>query len=182
MHDSYAAGYIETWKDPDVRNAFYISLSNSVGGSFIVDHEIYAGDTQKGGEIGHMAVVPENGELCYCGKYGCFDTVCRAGKLDEYTNGNLEEFFYRLGAGDERAAALWDVYLDHLASQSTISVSCFSSVKLFGRIASAFLAVHGIIDTITVFLPLAFSGSRKYSLITADIIPCGDLQVDKFGI
>ena len=44
-----------------------------VGGSFIVDHEIYAGDTQKGGEIGHMAVVPENGELCYCGKYGCFD-------------------------------------------------------------------------------------------------------------
>ena len=116
VHDSYAAGYIETWKDPDVRNAFYISLSNSVGGSFIVDHEIYAGDTQKGGEIGHMAVVPENGELCYCGKYGCFDTVCRAGKLDEYTNGNLEEFFHRLGAGDERAAALWDVYLDHLAS------------------------------------------------------------------
>ena len=46
----------------------------------------------------------------------CFDTVCRAGKLDEYTNGNLEEFFHRLGAGDERAAALWDVYLDHLAS------------------------------------------------------------------
>ena len=116
VHDSYAAGYIETWKDPDVRNAFYISLSNSVGGSFIVDHEIYAGDTQKGGEIGHMAVVPETGELCYCGKYGCFDTVCRAGKLDEYTNGNLEEFFHRLGAGDERAATLWDVYLDHLAS------------------------------------------------------------------
>ena len=30
--------------------------------------------------------------------------------------------------------------------------------------------------------PAACSGSRKYSLITADIIPCGDLQVERFGI
>ena len=31
VHDSYAAGYIEAWKNQEVRNAFYISLSNSVG-------------------------------------------------------------------------------------------------------------------------------------------------------
>ena len=35
----------------------------------------------------------------------------------------------------------------------TISVSCSPFVKLLGRIASAFLAVHGIMETITVFLP-----------------------------
>ena len=61
VHDSYAAGYIEAWKNQEVRNAFYISLSNSVGGSIIIDHEIYEGDTQRGGEIGHMIVVPEGG-------------------------------------------------------------------------------------------------------------------------
>lgn len=115
VHDSYAAGYIETWKNQDVRNAFYISLSNSVGGSVIIDHEIYEGDTQKGGEIGHMIVVPKGGERCYCGKYGCFDTVCRAGNLDCYTDGNLELFFDRLKEGDETAAGLWEEYLDHLA-------------------------------------------------------------------
>ena len=115
VHDSYAAGYIEAWKNQEVRNAFYISLSNSVGGSIIIDHEIYEGDTQRGGEIGHMIVVPEGGRQCYCGKYGCFDTVCRAGNLDQYTDGNLELFFEKLRKKDKTALALWDEYLDHLA-------------------------------------------------------------------
>lgn len=115
VHDSYAAGYIEAWKNQEVRNAFYISLSNSVGGSIIIDHEIYEGDTQRGGEIGHMIVVPEGGRQCYCGKYGCFDTVCRAGNLDQYTDGNLELFFEKFRKKDKTALALWDEYLDHLA-------------------------------------------------------------------
>lgn len=115
IHDSYAAGYRETWTDRDYQNAFYISLSNSVGGSVIIDDAIYEGNTHKGGEIGHMAVVPEGGELCYCGRRGCFDTVCRAGKLTACTDGNLEEFFRILEEGDETAKRLWDTYLNHLA-------------------------------------------------------------------
>lgn len=115
VHDSYAAGYIEAWKNQNVKNAFYISLSNSIGGSVIIDHEIYQGDTQKGGEIGHMTVVPKDGERCYCGKRGCFDTVCRAGNLDQYTNGNLEAFFEKLAQKDPKAMELWETYLDYLA-------------------------------------------------------------------
>lgn len=115
VHDSYAAGYRETWTDHKFRNAFYISLSNSVGGSVIIDDAIYEGNTHKGGEIGHMEVVPEGGELCYCGRRGCFDTVCRAGRLAGHTEGNLEEFFRILEQGDETAMKLWDEYLDHLA-------------------------------------------------------------------
>ena len=64
----------------------------------------------------------------------------------------------------------------------TISVSCSPLVKLFGRTASAFFAVHGMMETITVFFPCACSGSRKYSLMTAESIPCGERQVDRFGI
>ena len=115
VHDSYAAGHMEVWNNHKIRNAFYISLSNSVGGSVIVDNGIYEGDTQKGGEIGHMVVVPENGEQCYCGKFGCFDTVCRAGNLDQYTDGNLEEFFTKLSMGDQIAKGLWEKYLEDLS-------------------------------------------------------------------
>lgn len=97
------AGYMETWVDRQVKNAFYISLSNSIGGAMIIDNAIYEGDSLKGGEIGHMTVVPEGGELCYCGKRGCFDTLCRAGNLDQYTDGNLEAFFQLLANGDEGA-------------------------------------------------------------------------------
>ena len=116
VHDSYAAGYRETWTNKELQNAFYISLSNSVGGSVIIDDAIYEGNTHKGGEIGHMAVVPEGGELCYCGKRGCFDTVCRAGKLTDYTDGNVEAFFAALEEGDVTAKRLWDEYLGHLTA------------------------------------------------------------------
>ena len=115
IHDSYAAGYRETWTERNFQNAFYISLSNSVGGSVIIDDAIYEGNTHKGGEIGHMEAVSEGGGLCYCGRRGCFDTVCRAGKLAGYTDGSLEEFFHVLEQGDETAEKLWDEYLEHLA-------------------------------------------------------------------
>lgn len=115
IHDSFAAGYAESREDTRVCNAFYISLSNSVGGSVIMDNEVYVGDNHKGGEIGHMTVVPTGGERCYCGKSGCFDTVCRAGNLDRYTDGNLEEFFRLVKSGDTKAKELWDKYLDDLS-------------------------------------------------------------------
>lgn len=115
IHDSFAAGYAESREDTSVHNAFYISLSNSVGGTAIMDNEVYVGDNNKGGEIGHMNVVPTGGQQCYCGKQGCLDTVCRAGNLDRYTEGNLEEFFRRVKAGDAKAKELWEKYLDDLS-------------------------------------------------------------------
>ncbi len=115
LHDSYAAGYAEGKVAKEVNNAFYIALSGSVGGSIIINHEIYRGDTHKGGEIGHMTLISEGGELCYCGKRGCFDTLCKAGNLDYYTDGRLEEFFILLEQGDEVATKLWEKYLDDLS-------------------------------------------------------------------
>lgn len=115
FHDSSAAGYAEVWIDHDICNAFYISLSNSVGGAVLVDNNIYEGNTQKSGEIGHMTVVPEDGEQCYCGRFGCFDTVCRSTNLDQYTDGNLELFFALLQSRDREAERLWDKYLDDLS-------------------------------------------------------------------
>lgn len=115
FHDSYAAGRIVAWHNNRVHNAFYISLSNSIGGAIIMGNEIYAGDDHKSGELGHMTVIPKGGEKCYCGKYGCLDTVCKTEKLDGYTDGNLEEFFRKLKAGDETAISLWNEYLENLA-------------------------------------------------------------------
>ncbi len=115
LHDSYAAGYAEGKVAKGVKNAFYISLSGSVGGSIIINYEIYRGDAHKGGEIGHMTLVPEGGELCYCGKKGCFDTLCKAGTLLHYTDGVLEEFFILLEQGDNRAKELWEQYLENLS-------------------------------------------------------------------
>ncbi len=138
IHDSYAAGYRETWTNREFQNAFYISLSNSVGGSVIIDDAIYEGNTHKGGEVGHMTVVPEGGELCYCGRRGCFDTVCRAGRLTVYTDGSVEEFFRLLEEEDETAKRLWDEYLDHLTMAIHNVRMLFDGMVILGGYVGAY--------------------------------------------
>ena len=142
VHDSYAAGYMETWVDRQVKNAFYISLSNSIGGAMIIDNAIYEGDSLKGGEIGHMTVVPEGGELCYCGKRGCFDTLCRAGNLDQYTDGNLEAFFQLLANGDEGAKKRWMKYLDDLSLSIHNIRILFDGTVILGGYVGAYIGEY----------------------------------------
>lgn len=115
FHDSNAAGYAEGWISEDICNAFYISLSNSVGGAIIMDNEIYTGNNVKGGEIGHMTAVPKGGNLCYCGNRGCFETVCTSTILEQCADGSLDRFFAMLDENDETAKEIWDEYLDHLS-------------------------------------------------------------------
>jgi len=142
IHDSYAAGYRETWTNREFQNAFYISLSNSVGGSVIIDDAIYEGNTHKGGEIGHLVVVPEGGDLCYCGRRGCFDTVCKAGKLADYTDGSLEEFFRVLDGGDETAKKLWDQYLEYLSCAIHNVRMLFDGMVILGGYVGAYVGKY----------------------------------------
>ena len=66
------------------KNAVYLSLSNSVGGSFYIHNGIYEGDDYRSSEFGHMVIVP-GGRTCYCGKKGCVDAYCSALVLAEKT-------------------------------------------------------------------------------------------------
>lgn len=139
FHDSIVAGYAEVWVSPELSDAFYISLSNSVGGAFVHNKDIYQGISQKCGEIGHMTVVPSGGEQCYCGRSGCFDTVCRSTLLDQYTDGNLEDFFRLLAAQDDQAMQLWDRYLDHLALGIHNIKMLFDSAVIIGGYVGAYI-------------------------------------------
>ncbi|MEF9942460.1 MAG: ROK family protein [Lachnospiraceae bacterium] len=113
FHDSYTAGYAEIRSEPEMKDAFYISLSNNVGGSIIMNNKIYFGDSNKSGEIGHMIIQP-NGVPCYCGQRGCFETYCNARELSNETDGDLEKFFQLLDAREESIVKVWDQYLDYL--------------------------------------------------------------------
>ncbi len=114
FNDANAAIFAERWKDRSLSNAFYIMLSNNVGGAVIINGDVYVGEHVRSGEIGHMTIVP-NGKLCYCGQYGCVDQYCSATCLSDLCDGDLDEFFRLLGQKDVQATALWDEYLDYLA-------------------------------------------------------------------
>ena len=139
FHDSFVAGYAEVWIDHRVKDAFYISLNNSVGGAIVIGNEIFPGDTNKSGEIGHMVIDAKSKKKCYCGRYGCLDTVCNAGNLDQYTDGNLEEFFRLIDEGDQKAWKLWDEYLDYLALAIHNIRMLFNSVVIIGGYVGAYI-------------------------------------------
>ena len=114
FNDANAAAYTEVCKNQELENAFYIMLSNNIGGCFLVNHAVYTGKTQKAGEVGHMTLIP-GGKNCYCGQEGCVETYLSATVLSDRFDGNLQQFFEKLDEGDRQCVKVWNKYLDNLA-------------------------------------------------------------------
>ncbi|MBD2701816.1 ROK family transcriptional regulator [Spirosoma sp. BT702] len=57
-----------------------INIDWGVGLGIVVNGEVFKGASGFAGELGHIQVDPE-GELCYCGKIGCLNTITSASAL-----------------------------------------------------------------------------------------------------
>lgn len=75
-HNLEAMAFGERWFGAarDVDNAVCINVGWGLGAGIIIDGKVYYGHDGYAGEFGHIQVV-KNGELCYCGKKGCLETV-----------------------------------------------------------------------------------------------------------
>jgi len=51
----------------------YLSAGIGLGGGIMIDGKLFRGSSGYAGEIGHMTIDPD-GELCGCGKRGCWET------------------------------------------------------------------------------------------------------------
>jgi glucokinase-like ROK family protein len=56
-----------------VANFIYLSAGIGLGGGILIDGKLFRGSHGYAGEVGHMTVDPK-GELCGCGKRGCWET------------------------------------------------------------------------------------------------------------
>lgn len=112
MHDPAGAAMSELWVSPEMTDAVYLSLSAHPGGAIINQRRIMVGKHGHNSTFEHIQARPD-GELCYCGRRGCWDTLLsRRALVGEDT---LEAFFERVRAGDAEAEARWGVYLTNLA-------------------------------------------------------------------
>ena len=94
-----------------------------LGGAFYFDGRLYRGVAGAGGELGHT-FVQVGGELCRCGRTGCWDTIAtlswlrreakRAGlpRPHEINSGSLLQM---VAGGDSRAQELADRYAHNIA-------------------------------------------------------------------
>ncbi len=137
-NDANAAGFAEMWGYANEESVVYLSLNNSVGGSIIIGKNIYNGQNQRGGEFGHMTIVP-GGKTCYCGQKGCVDAYCSAKILSDSTNGNISEFFRLLRQGAEPQKSIWEEYVSHLVVAINNLRMLFDCKVILGGYAGAYM-------------------------------------------
>jgi predicted NBD/HSP70 family sugar kinase len=93
-----------------------------LGGALYFDGHLYRGAAGAGGELGHT-FVQVDGELCRCGRRGCWDTIATLGWLrrEAYKAGLAEAeqmnsgILAELAGSDEDAAHLLDRYARNVA-------------------------------------------------------------------
>ena len=112
VHDARGAALSELWVSPELTDAIYLSLSSHLGGAVITDRRILPGKHGHNSTFEHIKA-RSRGEICYCGKRGCWDTLLSRRAL---TGGDtLEEFFEMVHTGDVDADRHWHAYLKNLA-------------------------------------------------------------------
>ena len=141
LNDASAAGFAETWINKDIKTAFYLMLSNNIGGAVIIDGSPYAGYHHHSGEVGHLCI-ERNGRPCYCGQKGCVDRYLAATELSDLTDGRLADFFALLEKKDPRALACWDTYLDDLALTNRNVHMLFDCPIILGGYVGEYIAPY----------------------------------------
>lgn len=68
-------GSLKTYSD-----AVFICLGTGIGGAVFVDNKLLTPKRNPGFELGHM-IIAKDGNLCNCGKKGCFETYCSMKRL-----------------------------------------------------------------------------------------------------
>jgi predicted NBD/HSP70 family sugar kinase len=56
-------------------NLIVINARHGIGAGIVINGRLFQGDGGGAGEIGHIVVVPDGGQLCRCGNRGCLETV-----------------------------------------------------------------------------------------------------------
>jgi len=76
-NDANAAAFSELWYGPldeaSVRTLLYVLVVEGLGTGLIINGELHVGSRLGLGGFGHMSIDP-NGELCSCGRRGCWET------------------------------------------------------------------------------------------------------------
>lgn len=81
-HDTKAMVLGEAWfgQAIDMTDVLLINIGSGIGMASILNGKIFRGHSGFSGEFGHIQAIPD-GELCYCGKIGCLETIASGSAL-----------------------------------------------------------------------------------------------------
>jgi len=91
-NDANAAAYGEyiAGAGKEANSFIMITLGTGVGGGVIIDGKLFSGSNYAGAEMGHI-VIDFNGEMCGCGRRGCWEAYASATALIRQTKKAMQE-------------------------------------------------------------------------------------------
>lgn len=127
-NDANAAAFSELWYGPldeiKVKTLLYILVVDGLGTGLIINGELHVGSQIGLGGFGHMCLEP-NGEVCSCGRRGCWETLAsesatlaRYGRLTNNKDGSsptsITDLIAAANRGDEKAIAAIQATAEYL--------------------------------------------------------------------
>ena len=104
--NSAAYGEFVAGAGKEAENFIMITLGTGVGGGIIIGGKLYSGSNYAGGELGHV-VISMDGEMCSCGRQGCWEAYASATALIRQTKQAMikypDSIMWELCAGDINA-------------------------------------------------------------------------------
>lgn len=122
---------------------FGVILGTGCGGGIVYKGEVWTGKQAIAGEWGHMILNPQ-GPKCYCGKYGCVETLISGGGLERLYQQNhadkksLPEIIEAFRAGNEPAVKFMRQFFTHfgMALSNVINILDPDIVVLGGGLSN----------------------------------------------
>ncbi len=137
IHDPDGAALTELWYSPELTDALYLSLSEHFGGALIANGKIHPGKHGHSATFEHIQLVRENGKRCYCGRYGCAETLLSMKALVGDHDPDL--FFEKVSMQTPGYVEKWKQYLEHLAHMIyNLHLVCDTNLILGGHLAPYF--------------------------------------------
>ena len=73
-------------------NLVLVKVHNGIGAGVIINGSVYHGDGGFAGEIGHIVIKRDGGELCRCGNRGCLETVASTQALIKHARKVINKY------------------------------------------------------------------------------------------
>jgi glucokinase len=105
-----------------VRNLVCLTLGTGVGAALILNGQLYRGEDNAAGELGHMPL-NEHGPKCNCGGFGCFERYvgnhalfALASRVMGKPGMTTEKMFSLAQKGNKKALFFWKTAAEHIGN------------------------------------------------------------------
>ena len=149
QNDANAAAYGEyiAGAGNGTKDFIMVTLGTGVGGGVVINGSLYAGFLNKGAELGH-SVINMDGEMCSCGRRGCWEAYASATALIRQTKSAMQ---------DDKQSLMWQLCDNDLNNVS--GITAFDAMRKGDLTAKQVVDKYiyyisvGIVDNIYVFEP-----------------------------